>query len=127
MSTIKVNNLQNVSGSSSSTPEQIHAGRAKAWAVFDQDSGLSELNDYNVSSVTDIGTGRFAVNFAVAFPNVNYVASGMSGNRTGNTTSGRDITRDGEWTTSTAYHRVTSGTNTTNDDGYVGVAYFGDE
>ena len=35
MSTIKVTNIQDTSGGSSSTSEQIAKGRAKAWVNFD--------------------------------------------------------------------------------------------
>ena len=31
MSTLKVNNLQDISGGNNSTPEQVAKGRAKAW------------------------------------------------------------------------------------------------
>ena len=126
MSTLKVATIQDTSGNNSSTPAGIASGRAKAWAVFDQDSGVTELNDYNVSSVTDIATGRFSVHFAVAFSNANYVGAGMAGNRTGSTTNGRDMNRDGEWTTGIAYHRVTNDVASQIDDSYVAVVYFGD-
>ena len=126
MSTLKVATIQDTSGNNSSTPAGIASGTAKAWAVFNQSSGLTELNDYNVSSVTDIGTGRFSVHFTAAFSDANYVGAGMSGNRTGTTATGRDMTRDGEWTTGIAYHRVTGSVNTTFDDAYVCVVYFGD-
>jgi len=74
MSTIKVNNLQNVSGSSSSTPEQIHAGRAKAWVNCDASGNIS--SDYNVSTVGDNGTGDLTVNFDTDLADTNYCMTG---------------------------------------------------
>ena len=72
MSTIKVNNLQTASGGSNSTPEEIQQGRAKAWADFDG-SGSVSLNSFNVSSITDNGTGDYTLNFTNSMANANYV------------------------------------------------------
>jgi len=72
MSTLKVNTIQNTSGGSSSTPEQIQQGRAKAWAIFNGTGTVALADDFNVSSVTDHGTGSYQVNFDTAFSSVNY-------------------------------------------------------
>ncbi len=49
---------------------------AKAWVHFDG-SGTVAINDsYNMSSVTDRGTGRYKVNFSTAMSNTSYTASG---------------------------------------------------
>lgn len=79
MSTLKVNNLQDINGANNSTPEQVAQGRAKAWVSWigvDKSSGeQSVINDsYNVSSVTDQGTGKYLVNFSITFSNTNYIA-----------------------------------------------------
>tara|TARA_Y100000361_G_C11056432_1_gene288124 strand:- start:229 stop:621 length:393 start_codon:yes stop_codon:yes gene_type:complete len=86
MSTIKVNNIQNTSGGSSSTPEEIQQGRAKAWVRFKSNGTQSIYDSYNVSSVTDDAYGRFTVNFSNAFSNANYVFYGncSSGGDNGN-------------------------------------------
>ena len=67
MSTLKVNNLQNTSGGSSSTPEQIEQGRAKVWCLYNG-ANNSVLDSFNTSSVTDNGTGDFTINFSTSFP-----------------------------------------------------------
>ena len=72
MSTLKVNTIQNTSGGSSSTPEQIEQGRAKVWLNM-QGSGTVAINDsFNVSSVTDLGTGMYQANFSITMANTNY-------------------------------------------------------
>ncbi len=72
MSTLKVNTIQNTSGGSSSTADQIQQGRAKAWAIF-TGTGTPSLEDsFNCSSITDHGTGSYQVNFSTAFSSVNY-------------------------------------------------------
>ena len=72
MSTLKVGTIQNVSGASASTPEEIHSGRAKAWATFQAVTGATFVDDFNCSSITDGGTGVFTVNFSNALNNSNY-------------------------------------------------------
>ena len=75
MSTIKVNNLQTASGGSNSTPEEIQQGRAKAWVNFNGKGTIAINDDYNVSSITDNGTGRYTVNFSNAMSNANYAVA----------------------------------------------------
>ena len=72
MSTIKVNNLQNASGGSNSTPEEIQQGRAKAWVNFNGSGTVAIRDDYNISSVTDNGTGDYTINISNAMSNANY-------------------------------------------------------
>ena len=78
MSTIKVNNLQNASGGSNSTPEEIQQGRAKAWVNFNGRNTPSIRNDYNVTSITDLGTGKYKINFTNSLANANYTIGGSA-------------------------------------------------
>ena len=85
MSTLKVGTIQDTSGGNSSSPEQVSSGRAKAWVNFDGTFGTSPFTisnggirgSYNVSSVTDNGTGNYTINFSITFANTNYVATVM--------------------------------------------------
>ena len=48
---------------------------ARAWVNF-VDSGTAAINaSANISSVSDIGTGNYVVNFTTAMPDANYVGS----------------------------------------------------
>ena len=76
MSTLKVNTIQNTSGGSSSTPEQIEQGRAKAWIHFDGQDTVAIRDSFNVSSIADTGTGRYTINFTNSFSNANYCMAG---------------------------------------------------
>ena len=78
MSTIKVNNLQNASGGSNSTPEEIEQGRAKAWVNFKGTSTVTILDDFNVSTITDHSTGQYTVTFSNAMSNANYAFTGIN-------------------------------------------------
>ena len=83
MSTIKVNNLQNASGGSNSTPEQIQQGRAKAWVNFNGSGTVAIRDDFNVSSITDSGTGLYKVNISNALSNTNYAVTAGSSHLSG--------------------------------------------
>jgi hypothetical protein len=45
---------------------------AKAWVNFDGTGTVAIRASYNVSSITDNGTGRYAVNFTTAMVDANY-------------------------------------------------------
>jgi hypothetical protein len=47
-------------------------GIAKAWVNFDGTGTPSIRGSFNVSSITDNGTGDYTVNFTTAMPNANY-------------------------------------------------------
>lgn len=64
MSTLKVNTLQNTSG--------VEVYTAKAWVNFNGTGTVAIRASGNVSSITDLGTGNYRVNFTTAFSDVNY-------------------------------------------------------
>ena len=64
MSTLKVNTIQNTSGGSSSTAEQIAQGRGKAWVNFNGSNTVAIRDSFNVSSITDDGTGQYKINWS---------------------------------------------------------------
>ena len=78
MSTLKVNTIQDASGSNSSTAEQIAQGRAKVWINFDMNAGRI-TDSFGFSSITDDGTGLFTITYSSAFSNTNYcILSGQA-------------------------------------------------
>jgi hypothetical protein len=52
-------------------------GIAKAWVNFNGTGTVAIRNSFNVSSITDNGTGDYTINFTTAMPNANYSVSGM--------------------------------------------------
>jgi hypothetical protein len=72
MSTIRVTNVQDTSGGNSSTTAEIKNGIAKAWVNFNGSGTVAILAQYNVSSITDNGTGDYTVNFTNALVDANY-------------------------------------------------------
>jgi len=54
-------------------------GIAKAWVNFDGTGTPAIRGSFNVSSITDNGTGDYTVNFTTAMPNTNYSICGTAG------------------------------------------------
>jgi hypothetical protein len=64
MSTIKVNTIQNTSG--------VEQYTVKAWVNFNGTGTVAIRADGNVSSITDLATGNYTVNFSSATQDSNY-------------------------------------------------------
>lgn len=75
MSTLKINTLSNLAGNQSTAVENAINGSAKAWVNFNGTGTVAIRASYNVSSITDNGAGRYAVNFTTAMSDGNYGAS----------------------------------------------------
>tara|TARA_A100001035_G_scaffold64628_1_gene49174 strand:+ start:775 stop:1161 length:387 start_codon:yes stop_codon:yes gene_type:complete len=73
MSTLKVDNLLNAAGNQS--PISV-PGAAKAWVDFNGRGTVAIRDSFNVSSITDNGTGDYTVNFSSNMPDTNYCVSG---------------------------------------------------
>ena len=134
MSTLKVNTIQNTSGGSSSTPEQIEQGRCKVWINIDGDESTYVIRDsFNVTSVSDNGTGQYMINFSITFANNNYcvVTSGFnSGASDGGWIS--TFAGNGDWNNNNENSTTRCGIVSYNSGGSnqdnkaVCVAFFGD-
>lgn len=72
MSTLTVQNISN--GSVSTSSANVIQGCAKAWVNFNGTGTVAIRASYNVTSITDNGTGDYAVNFTNALSDANYVA-----------------------------------------------------
>ena len=62
---------------------QLQQGVVKAWAAFEQSGTHSVYDDFNFSSLSDLGTGQTRWVFTNNMDNVNYATIGMSGERGG--------------------------------------------
>jgi hypothetical protein len=74
MSTLKVNAISNVAGTGSPNITE----QAKAWVNFNGTGTVAIRGDFNVSSITDSGTGAYSANFTNAFVDLNYVTVGQA-------------------------------------------------
>jgi hypothetical protein len=71
----RVTTLADSAGANTSTPAEIASGRAKAWVNFNGTGTVAIRASYNVSSITDNGTGDYTVNFTTALADANYAAN----------------------------------------------------
>ena len=79
------------------------SGLAKAWVNFNGTSTVAIRAQYNVSSITDNGTGDYTVNFTTALADANY---SLVGNSDSQFSIGPQSGGSGSYTTSSA--RITS-------------------
>lgn len=77
MSTLKTNTLANAAGTKSVPVDTVVSGSAKAWVNFNGTGTVAIRASFNVSSITDNGTGNYTVNFTQAMSDANYSASGI--------------------------------------------------
>jgi hypothetical protein len=77
------------------TPPQFNDGNGtqtgtlcRAWVNFNGTGTVAIRASFNVSSITDNGTGNYTVNFTTAMPDTNYsVVAGNGSNASANTVS----------------------------------------
>ena len=80
MSTLRVNTLQNAAG----TGQPAMSGAAKAWVNFNGTGTVAIRAAFNVTSITDVTTGTYNVNFTTALEDANYAVNGSCGRDTNN-------------------------------------------
>lgn len=77
MSTLRTNTLQNAAGSKSVPVDTVVDGTAKAWVNFNGTGTVAIRASFNVSSITDNGTGDYTVNFTTGMADANYAVAGL--------------------------------------------------
>ena len=74
-----ITTLKDASGNNPSTPAEINSGRVKAWVKLDG-SGTAAIDvSFNMTSITDNGTGVYTLTIATDFGSADWVAAGMCG------------------------------------------------
>ncbi len=66
-----------IAGSGVLATQNGMTGIAKAWVNFNGTGTVAIRGSFNVSSITDNGTGNYTVNFTTAMPNTNYATVGV--------------------------------------------------
>jgi hypothetical protein len=125
MSTLKVNTIQDVSGSNSSTPAEVINGRAKAWIKFNGNTTGAIIASYGISSISNPTTGEYIITFSTAFANANFIVTACV---SGSPAIHRGIGLvDGAQTTTTARLNIFSTSAGGSHEGPAenGVAFFG--
>ena len=75
MSTLKLDTLSNKAGTASVPSDTIVSGTAKAWVNFNGPGTVALRANFNVSSITDLASGEYQVNFTTAMPDANYATN----------------------------------------------------
>ena len=75
MSTLVAQTISN--GVVSTSSANVIRGSARAWVNFNCTGTVAIRASYNVSSITDNGTGSYTVNFTNAFADANYAGVAM--------------------------------------------------
>ena len=89
MSTLNVSNIQSTgSGFNDVVSFKNSSGTqngflCRAWVNFDGSGTVSIRDDFNVTSITDTGTGAYKVNMSNAMANTNYAVTGNSSHLSG--------------------------------------------
>lgn len=66
MSTLKAANISNLAATAVATTDKIIAGSAFAWVNFNGTGTVAIRAAYNISSITDNGTGDWTANFTTS-------------------------------------------------------------
>ena len=120
MSTLNTVNITN--GTDSITVEGAVKGSAKAWVNFNGTGTVAIRASYNVSSITDNGTGDYTVNFTTAMVDANY---GFTFGGFESPTDGRIVTGQGTTPTTTAFRlKSENAAGAATDGTYISVAIF---
>lgn len=67
MSIVKLETLSKLDGSADISTDTVYRGVAKAHVTFNM-VGASLIRSFNVTSITDSGTGQATINFTTAIP-----------------------------------------------------------
>jgi hypothetical protein len=78
MSTVKTDNLSTVDGTKSIPTSRVAQGVAAAWVNFNGTGTVAIRASYNVSSITDNGTGDYTINLTTALADADYVVTGFA-------------------------------------------------
>jgi hypothetical protein len=123
MSTLKTNTLSNVAGTASTAIENAINGSAKAWVNFNGTGTVAIRASFNVSSITDGGTGIYTINFTNAMSDANYVVLVTAGTGSSGSIDSRAPT--GTPTTTAVLIQTTNGEQTAfSDAAYVNASIF---
>jgi hypothetical protein len=124
MSTARFDTLSNAAGTSTVPVNTVVNGSAKAWVNFDGTTSPGTIRaSFNVSSITDNGTGDYTVNFTTAMPDANYAAM-FTGGDVANLIYGSLAIVAAPQTTTAARFQTRNGISPLLDATFVNVAIF---
>mgnify|MGYP003153986681 CR=1 FL=1 len=116
-----------VTGEGGSTTTNLQQGLCKSWVHFDGSDATTVVDDLNVDTIADNGTGNFTINFTNNFANVNYAGAGQAGFNDSNLTNSRIVFQTHDAPTTSAFRiGVTIDTGTEEDSTHITQLFMGD-
>ena len=128
MSTIIVNTLRSSTGINTMTVDDLNLGGVKAWVRWNSSSGSPViLDDFNITSGTDEGTGEVKWTFEKPFRNAYYAFAGMTANdpQTDTTTQPHTIVQTDVQSAIQFQTRANQHSGTAEDNAYNACAWVG--
>lgn len=116
MSTAKFNTWLNSDGTENY--------KCRAWVNFNGTGTVAIRAAGNVSSITDLGTGVYGINFATAMPDVNFSAVNSGGSNSTTVTTTYENAFSGRNTSAITIANVNSITGTAFDADTMNIAVF---
>lgn len=105
----------------------VNKNQCTAWVNFDGTGVVAIRDSYNVSSITDLGTGHYQINFAVPMLNANFTLGGFA-SYLPNTVPAGLLTYGNDYGPTTTYVKVRTANSTSGallDSASVNVIIFG--
>ena len=116
-----------VTGEGGSTTTNLQQGLCKSWVHFDGSDATTVVDDLNVDTIADNGTGNFTINFTNNFANANYAGAGQAGFNDSNLTNSRIVFQTHDAPTTSAFTiGVTIDTGTEEDSTHITQLFMGD-
>lgn len=123
--------VDNIQSSTANTPVVFKDGNGtqvgtlcRAWVNFNGTGTVAIRASFNVSSITDNGTGDYTVNFTTAMPDANYAVVGANGNYTTVGTTSRCLEVQDATTNSVKVISFISTTAARTDFDFINVSVF---
>ena len=124
MSTLKLDTLSNKAGTASVPSDTIVNGTAKAWVNFNGTGTVAIRRAFNVSSITDLGTGYYQYNFTTAMPDENYCVVAHFAQNGNSNPNFSIVGQELYYTTSSFRTNMNSATGGSADRNYIFAAVF---
>ena len=106
------------------TTDYVVNGSAKAWVNFNGTGTIATRDSFNVSSISDEGSGLYQYDFSNAMSDANYSGSGMVGE--GNNNNNRNMQFGDTYSTTALDLNCGDGVGSTVDPSVVCSQIFGD-
>lgn len=115
-----------IRGSDNIDSANLESGRAKAWITIDGTGTAANLKSFNVSSITDNGTGDYTATFTTAMSDANYCVAGAANSNNVADTTMNDFEVSVVSTTAVRIRTHAVSGSTAVDSDYAYIVVFGD-